>query len=222
MFATHYQRRLQVLAHLRQSSRSKVACHVLAQSEHILLPAQPCEVAAIEVRGVVADLAGVDFVMINPTTSIFELGLDSIDAIKLSSRLKSHRIDLSVSSIMKLQTILKISETFSTPSISPEVNLQVSLTRIQEEITNSLERTGKLPADVVKVLPLTALQESMVAEMIASGYQHYYGVEVFEVTEGTNFSKLLTSWKAVIDNHDILRKAPKVDKIAFAVSSDTA
>lgn len=158
--------------------------------------------ATIEVRGVVADLAGVDVATINPTTSIFELGLDSIDAIKLSSRLKSCGFDLSVSSIMKLQTISKMSETLSTPSTSSIVNPQVSLIHTQEEITNSLKKAGKLP---VKILPLTPLQESMVAEMIASEYQHYYGVEVFEVTEGTDFSKLLASWKAVIDSHDILR-----------------
>lgn len=161
--------------------------------------------ASIEVRDVVADLAGVDVATINSTTSIFGLGLDSIDAIKLSSRLKSRGFDISVSSIMKLQNISKMSETFSTPSTSSKANSQVSLTRIQNEIAGSLEKAGKLPDDSVKVLPLTALQESMVAEMMASEYQHYYGVEVFEVADRTDFLKLLTSWKAVIDAHDILR-----------------
>ncbi|PCH07943.1 AMP-dependent synthetase/ligase [Penicillium occitanis (nom. inval.)] len=161
--------------------------------------------ASIEVRDVVADLAGVDVATVNPTTSIFELGLDSIDAIKLSSRLKSRGYDLSVSSIMKFQTISKMSEAFSTPSTSSIANSQLSLARIKKEITNSLEKAGKLPDDAMKVLPLTALQESMVAEIRASEYRHYYGVEIFEVTEGTDFSKLLQSWKAVIDTHDILR-----------------
>ncbi|RAO71210.1 uncharacterized protein BHQ10_007222 [Talaromyces amestolkiae] len=161
--------------------------------------------ASIEVRNVVADLAGVGVATINSATSIFELGLDSIDAIKLSSRLKSRGFDISVSSIMKLQTISKMLETLSTLSISSRVKPQVSLSRIQEEITISLEKAGRLPADAVKVLPLTALQESMVAEMIASEYQRYYGVEVFEVMEGTDFSKLLASWKAVINAHDLLR-----------------
>ncbi|EEA25907.1 nonribosomal siderophore peptide synthase, putative [Talaromyces marneffei ATCC 18224] len=159
----------------------------------------------IAVRDVVADLAGVDVATINPTTSIFELGLDSIDAIKLSSRLKSHGFELSVSSIMKLQTISKMSETLFTPSTSSVVSPRVSLTRAQELMSKSLEKANKLPVNAVKVLPLTALQESMVAEMIASDYQHYYGVEAFEVTEGTDFLKLLTAWKAVIDIHDILR-----------------
>lgn len=161
--------------------------------------------ASIEVRDVVADLAGVGVATINPMTSIFELGLDSIDAIKLSSRLKSRGFNLSVSSIMKLQTISKMSGTLSTPPTCSRANSQVSLRRKQEEIINSLEKAEKLPVDAVKVLPLTALQESMVAEMIASEYQHYYGVEIFEVTEGMDFSKLLASWKVVINAHDILR-----------------
>lgn len=161
--------------------------------------------ATIDIRDVVANLAGVDVTTVNPTTSIFELGLDSIDAIKLSSHIKSRGYDLSVSSIMKLQTISKMSETFSTPSTSSRASSQASLLEVQEKITDSLKKASKLPDDAIKVLPLTPLQESMVAEMIASEYQHYYSVEVFEVTEGTDFSKLLTSWKAVIGAHDILR-----------------
>ncbi|EED21789.1 nonribosomal siderophore peptide synthase SidC [Talaromyces stipitatus ATCC 10500] len=161
--------------------------------------------SAMEIRNVVAALAEVDVALINPTTSIFEFGLDSIDAIKLSSRLKSRGFNLSVSSIMKLHTISKMSEALSRPVASSKVNSDVSLIQIQEEITNCLQKAGKLSTNAIKVLPLAALQESMVAEMIASGYQHYYGVEVFEVADGTNFSKLLTSWKTVIDTHDILR-----------------
>ncbi|KAF5014183.1 hypothetical protein F66182_14915, partial [Fusarium sp. NRRL 66182] len=106
---------------------------------------------------------------------------------------------------MKLQTISKMLESFSTLSTSSSTKSQISLSRIQEDITKILEKEGRLPVDAVKVLPLTALQESMVAEMIASEYQHYYGVEIFEVMEGTDFLKLLASWKAVINAHDLLR-----------------
>jgi ferricrocin synthase len=159
----------------------------------------------IEIRKVIADLAGMDVNTVHPGTSIFELGLDSIDAIKLSSRLKSRGIDISVSSIMKQQTIFKMSESLTVSIISSNGTSHVSLARLEEEIKASLEKAGKFPSNAVKILPLTALQESMVAEMIISEYQHYYGIEVFEVMEDTDFQKLLDSWDAVINANPILR-----------------
>ncbi|OKL60449.1 hypothetical protein UA08_04403 [Talaromyces atroroseus] len=159
----------------------------------------------IEVRNVVADLAGVDISTVHPGTSIFELGLDSIDAIRLSSRLKHRGIDLPVSSIMKHQTILNMSERLSVSTTSSNGISHVSLAQLEDEIRASLGQAGKLRSDAIKVLPLTALQESMVAEMLISKYQHYYGVEVFEVMQDTDIPRLLESWDAVINANPILR-----------------
>ncbi|KAH8695924.1 nonribosomal siderophore peptide synthase SidC [Talaromyces proteolyticus] len=158
-----------------------------------------------EIRSVIAELACVDAESIHLDTSIFELGLDSIDAVKLSSRLRARGISLPVSSIMNQRTVLKISNSLSTPSNSIMKKQGFSLNKLSQKITASLKQDGKLPVDVVKVLPPTALQEAMVAEMIMSEYQHYYTLEVFEVVENVDFSNLLTSWKTVVDAHDILR-----------------
>ena len=55
-------------------------------------------------------LTGADDDEVNERTSIFELGLDSIDAIKLSSKLKKRDIHLPVSAIMRALSIANMSE----------------------------------------------------------------------------------------------------------------
>lgn len=158
-----------------------------------------------DIRNIIADLAGIDADAVHPEASIFELGLDSIDAVKLSSRLKHRGINLTVSSIMSHRSLLNMSKSLSTTSDSKTTNLEVSLDQIKEEIMTSLKKAGKLPENTVNVLPPTPLQEAMVAEMIISDYHHYYTIEAFEVEEHVDFWKLLGSWKTVIDTHDILR-----------------
>ncbi|CRG90441.1 Hydroxamate-type ferrichrome siderophore peptide synthetase [Talaromyces islandicus] len=158
-----------------------------------------------DIRNVIADLAGIDADAVHPEASIFELGLDSIDAVKLSSRLKHRGINLAVSSIMNLRSLLNMSKTLSTTSELSLTNSEISLDQMREEIKASLEKAGKLPENTVNTLPPTALQEAMVAEMMISDYQHYYTIEAFEVDQNVDFSRLLKSWETVIDTHDILR-----------------
>lgn len=178
------------------------AVDTLSQNKSRVLDETP---ATAELRDALADITGLEADTINPDVSIFEMGLDSIDAIKLSSRLKLRGLDMSVSSIMKSQTISKMSEILSVRPSSQPAKSKVSLDEIITKLKSSLQSAGKVPEDVVAILPATALQESMVAEMRTSNYRHYFGVEIFEVAHETDFSKLLASWKAVINTHSILR-----------------
>lgn len=163
----------------------------------------------LKLRSAIADLAGVSPDEIDAFTSILEMGLDSIDAIKLSSRLRDSGIQLTVSTIMNRRTILKMSQEISRITRAPKESGS-SLGNIEKLLRSNLERHGKLPANAVRVLPATPLQESLVAEMANSGYKHYYNRDVLELRPGVDIGRLLRAWKTVIKAHPILRTSFKV------------
>lgn len=156
------------------------------------------------IRDVIADLAGIDKQSVGADMSIFEFGLDSIDAVKLSSRLKKLGTHLPVSVIMRRRTIRDMMEQLtSANSITP--NAPSLLGRLEKELTEFLKREGQLPKDACRILPATPIQEAMVAEMVASDYSHYYNHDVLKLEPHVDLAKLVDAWKAVVNANPILR-----------------
>ncbi|ORX99680.1 nonribosomal peptide synthetase-like protein 2 [Clohesyomyces aquaticus] len=163
---------------------------------------------AIILREEIARLASVEEEDITEMTSIFEVGLDSIDAIKLSSKLKQRGIDITVSKIMQSLTIFRMSQnilrkkTGHTPQPSDMV-FRSHISRLESYL-----RRLSLPIDdVEQVLPLTPLQEGMVAEMIASDYKRYYNHDVLKLAPNTDLGKLKNAWSKAVQGSPILRTA---------------
>lgn len=160
---------------------------------------------AHKIRQEIALLAKVSEETVHETSSIFELGLDSIDIIKLSSRLKKRGIELPVSAIIKSQTIAKMSLNISAKENGPTHSDAKSLDAMSRDLTSYLKQTGKLPRDVETVLPSTPLQQSMVNEMIKSGYKRYFNVDGFRLADNVDPEKLMAAVKKVIEQSLILR-----------------
>jgi aryl carrier-like protein len=168
-----------------------------------------------KIRQEIALLAKVSEETVHETTSIFELGLDSIDVIKLSSRLKKRGIELPVSS----QTIAKMSLNISAKENRPTDSDAKSLDAMSRDLTSYLKQTGKLPRDIETVLPATPLQQSMVNEMIKSGYKRYFNVDGFKLTDSVDPEKLIDAVKRVIEQSPILRTAfVEIDDPKLSVS----
>jgi ferricrocin synthase len=160
---------------------------------------------AHNMRKEIALLAKVSEETIHENSSIFELGLDSIDVIKLSSRLKKRGIEIPVSAIIKSQTIASLSRNISSRNNAAKHASGKSLESISRELRTYLEHTGKLPVDVETVLPATPLQQTMVNEMIKSGYTRYFNVDGFKLADNVNKEKLMAAVKKVIEQSPILR-----------------
>lgn len=160
---------------------------------------------ADSIRNVIADLAGVEKESVSADTSIFELGLDSIDAIKLSSRLSKLGIRLTVSVIMRWRTIREMTEQL-TSSLDTGLDKQhVLFGQLESSLTKFLESESQIPADACRILPATPIQEAMMAEMTASDYAHYYNHDVLELEPNVDISKLRDAWQAVVKANPILR-----------------
>ncbi|OBT68717.1 Nonribosomal Peptide Synthase (NRPS) [Pseudogymnoascus sp. 23342-1-I1] len=153
------------------------------------------------IRAQISELSKVEESSIAANTTLFSLGLDSIDVIKLASRLKKAGVKISVSAIVKSQTVAKM---------MGSIQLETGLVQVGTSI-DELERRLResLPREEVRgataVLPATPLQEGMVAEMVESGFRKYFNHELYRVKGGVDMEGLKKAWETVVGEFDILR-----------------
>ncbi|KAJ4310768.1 non-ribosomal peptide synthetase nps2 [Fusarium piperis] len=155
----------------------------------------------------IATLANVATSDVTERVSVLEAGLDSIDVIKLSAKLKKRSISLPPSQIMRCQTIARIiTELGNLASVdSPNHAEEDFLENTKHRLRQHLESSGLNLGTVESVLPSTHLQESMVAGMIQSDYESYFNHDVLEVPENVNTDQLLMAWKELVRRTPILR-----------------
>ncbi|KAL1800615.1 hypothetical protein ACET3X_000957 [Alternaria dauci] len=160
---------------------------------------------AVKIKEEIATLSGLDSAGINEATSIFELGLDSIDAIKLSSKLKKRGVNIPVSGITRGLTIAKMVQQISAREAPDRELPQMDLGPYKQSMRRYVEHHLSDATDIQEVLPLTPLQEAMVAEMVASEYTRYYNYDVLMLRPGVDMEKLRDAWSAVVAASPILR-----------------
>ncbi|OMP81947.1 Hydroxamate-type ferrichrome siderophore peptide synthetase [Diplodia seriata] len=155
----------------------------------------------------IATLAGLEPSEVDEHTTIFELGLDSIDAIKLSSRLKKSGINLPVSQIMRSLTIPRMAnEVTEKAADSQAVTPGATLDSQQAKLTEHFRDAGsKYLEDVERILPVTPLQEAMVAEMFSSEFHHYFNHDVLRLAPGVDVEKMKQAWVSIHRSSAVLR-----------------
>ncbi|KAL7941360.1 putative non-ribosomal peptide synthetase [Trichoderma barbatum] len=162
---------------------------------------------ALGIKGAIALLSGIDDADISAAMTIFELGLDSIDVIQLSARLRQRGIMLSASQIMRQQTIAKMVTSIETQSSRGLSNgiIDKTFAGIEEKLWSYASRVGLSTSDIEAVLPPTPLQESMAAGMIHSDFEWYFNHDLLEVSAGVDVEKLRKAFLVVVDRAPILR-----------------
>jgi ferricrocin synthase len=158
------------------------------------------DIKSKSMRAEIANLSASPISDVTPYTSIFELGLDSIDAIKLAARFKEANVFIPVSSILKAGSIAEMTESIATQVGHSNHTAHTSFDQLVQDLRRSLKNQGVPVNDYEKVLPVTPLQESMLAN-----YQQYYSQDVLRISEGIDIERLISSWRAAVFTHDILR-----------------
>lgn len=162
---------------------------------------------ALRIRDEIASLSGIDALEISVASTIIELGLDSIDVIQLSARLKQKGIALSASSIMRQKTIANM---VSCIEVEQSSELPKSVTderfhSIEQKLWAYAQNSGLNIDEIEAVLPPTPLQESMAAGMIHSDFEWYFNHDLLEIRAAVDVEKLQKSFLRVIDRSPILR-----------------
>ncbi|KAI0003535.1 hypothetical protein F4779DRAFT_621787 [Xylariaceae sp. FL0662B] len=162
---------------------------------------------AREVRRELTSLSQLADEDIVETTSIYELGLDSIDAIKLVSRLIRLGFKIALSDLMKKPTIKDIilSQDAAGIKVNGSKPTPVLLHQHVTLLRTCLIREGKDFPNVEAILPPTPLQDSMVADMLLSRFRRYFNHDVLEVLPDTDIDRLKAAWQTVYANSPILR-----------------
>lgn len=162
---------------------------------------------ALRIRDEIASLSGIDTFEVSMASTILELGLDSIDVIQLSAKLKLKGISLSASSIMRQQTIAKMASCVEVQS-STEFSSSAANERlygIEQKLWAYARNAGLNMDDVEAVLPPTPLQESMAAGMIHSDFEWYFNHDLLEIRAGVDVEKLQEAFVRVVNQSPILR-----------------
>jgi amino acid adenylation domain-containing protein len=164
---------------------------------------------ALTIRDAIASLADVSAESVTATTSLLELGLDSIDLIKLSSRLRSRGIVITGGQLMREGTIAALVQHLERKL--PDVAINSNGTRSTHPTSEALKEFVILAGydlhGVEDVLPVTPLQDSMVAEMVQSDFHRYFNHDVLEIDPAIDTDRLLQAWQQVVANSPILRTA---------------
>ena len=161
---------------------------------------------AILVRKEIAMLSEVEDDEITEQSSIFELGMDSIDAIKLSSRLKNAGFNIAVSKIMQQPSLSDIVQNAAAIS-QQQSSKPFDLCGTENTLTKCLTQSGLDLSNVERVLPCTPLQEGMLIEMTESNFERYYNFDFLEVAPEVNITMLERAWNAAFAGAPILRTA---------------
>lgn len=155
---------------------------------------------ASKIRREIAELAETPVDLVTETVPVFELGLDSIDMIKLSARLKrKHGLLLGTSDLMKAQTIQSMVQLLQDRAESYDVPEEIQISEKDQTMSSLVEIVGR------DALPPTPLQEAMVADMIESDFQLYFNHDIWKLSPGVDVTRLKSAWKAVVQHSEILR-----------------
>ena len=161
---------------------------------------------ALAIRDEIAMLADCQPSTLDLQSSIFAFGLDSIDAVKLSSRLRRHGIDISVSMIMRNTTIAQmVMLVNNNPKPSRDQITSIDLDKYEEELTSSLQKSGDPMDNVEAILPPTPLQEAIFADMSTSRNSRYFNQDILVLEPSTNVEKLKLACMSVVSQSPILR-----------------
>lgn len=157
------------------------------------------------IREEIAVLTGMKVEEVDASASIFEFGLDSIDALKLSAKLKKHAISLPVSAIMRNLNIANMMQHIAIKGEHEGRQVSDVNYNTQKKRLEGYLRHYERSEDVEQILPVTPLQDAMVAEMRASEHTKYYNHDVLKLQSEVDLERLKKAFIEVVNGSPILR-----------------
>ena len=154
----------------------------------------------------IARLACIEKHMISEHSSIIQLGLDSIDAVKLSSRLKRQGLALGTSIIMRRLTIAGMIDYLSEePSTRNRSRSHMSIEEYERLLHDHLHNGSAGLGDIVEILPSTPIQEAMITDMVRLQQTTYLNYEILRIVASVSIKRMMSAWENVILSTPILR-----------------
>lgn len=157
------------------------------------------------IRGVFARLSDVNVASIHPHTSLYQIGLDSLNAAQVASQSRRQGLDIDISDVMQYRTARAIAAKArrteqSTPSTAVDLDAFDRKWR-----PTTLQDLGVSDGDVEAVWPCTSVQSGMLAHSLESTGSLYINTMTYEVLPGISKDRVRTAWKLTLRKHQVLR-----------------
>ncbi|KAK1722515.1 amino acid adenylation domain-containing protein [Colletotrichum acutatum] len=160
----------------------------------------------LALRKEIAALAGASEESITENMALLQLGLDSIDLVKLSARLKHIGYELTLSQLMRAQTIAAMSKILNEKKATlAEVDDQSGFDELKSQLWRAVVSTQFNLDNAEAVLPPTPLQESMMGDMLQSDFVQYFNHDILELADGLDLDKFERAWLQAVERSPILR-----------------
>ncbi|MFD9598319.1 amino acid adenylation domain-containing protein, partial [Kitasatospora sp. NPDC059973] len=140
--------------------------------------------------------------------SFFDLGGDSIRAVRLVGALRAAGYDITIPDVFQQRTIAAMAIAVG------DGTGESLITAVQPFALIGADDRAALPADVVDAYPLSQIQTGMLVEMLAAqGGSTYRNINSFRLPDALSFSPdvLRQAVDTVVARHDILRTSMHLD-----------
>jgi acyl carrier protein len=160
------------------------------------------------IRDVFADLAGVDTSRISKRTSLYRIGLDSLNAVQVASKLRSKGLDVDAADVMQFQNPEALASFVGSRTTESEgsTGRQFDFEDFDVKHRSSILSAYDIEETMLEaVRPCTAAQSGMLSQFIQSSGQHYLNHTAYEVPTDYSFEAIRSAWVSVQRKHQVLR-----------------
>ncbi|MEV0187424.1 amino acid adenylation domain-containing protein [Kitasatospora purpeofusca] len=167
-------------------------------AERYVAPRTPVEERLAAVWSDVLELP-----QVSAEDSFFELGGDSIRAVRLVGALREAGYDVSIPDVFEHRTVATLAV-----HLAGRASGQSLIAAVEPFALIGDRDRERLPADVVDAYPLSQVQTGMLVEMLASADEHVYqNINSFRIPDAEPFDEaaLRAALAIVAARHDILR-----------------
>ncbi|KAF7889090.1 hypothetical protein EAF00_009390 [Botryotinia globosa] len=165
------------------------------------------ELAVVEILKSVVPATSAEF---TPSTNIFEVGVDSLVAISLSTLMRKAGYTCSVADVLSISTVEELvllprADTTPEQASKNKVNALKKIARAEAAFRESpLGKKSGMNVEIVR--PCLPVQEAVVARSLSKEAGALYVNHItFELASDINVSKLSQAWKACATVNEILR-----------------
>ncbi|KXN73888.1 acetyl-CoA synthetase-like protein [Conidiobolus coronatus NRRL 28638] len=165
----------------------------------------------LQIREIISQVTKTSQDTIKPTSTLFSLGVDSINSIQISYRMKRLGYPITVGEILQQGSIEKIAKLFDNREEEEELELidieKLVLDTLGEEIVHQIvpQMINKDNSQIEKVIPPSISQKSFIQNTINFGKAEYSFVFGFSADKILDQSRLERAWFRLQERNSMLR-----------------
>lgn len=159
------------------------------------------------VRQIFSDLAGVNLARISKQTSLYQIGLDSLNAVQVASQLRKQGVRLDAADVLQYQNPSAIAGFFASQNgnARQQSSSKVDFVNFDREHRHLLDSLPVSTESVEALRPCTPAQSGMLAQFIQSQGKFYLNHSVYAVPDEYSFERIQAAWAATQRKHQVLR-----------------